>query len=205
MSAPVMEEMPERVLDPETLGDHVDRLFRAAWALCRSREDAEDLVQETYARVLARPRLLRNDDDLGYLLRVLRNTFISRHRTAARRPAAAAVDFETLELPDRVYPGPAVAAQTREVFVAIDGLPVEFREVLVAVDVVGLSYREAAKALRVRGGTIASRLFRARDQVAKSLSSQAQERPGTQGNKSGLRTSLDGSDPITPLIPIART
>ena len=205
MSAPVMEEMPERVLDPETLGDHVDRLFRAAWALCRSREDAEDLVQETYARVLARPRLLRNDDDLGYLLRVLRNTFISRHRAAARRPAAAAVDFETLELPDRVYPGPAVAAQTREVFVAIDALPVEFRDVLLAVDVVGLSYREAAKALRVRGGTIASRLFRARDQVAKSLSSQAQERPDTHGNKSGPRTSLDGSDPITPLIPIART
>ena len=205
MSPPVMEEMPERVLDPEALGDHVDRLFRAAWALCGSREDAEDLVQETYARVLARPRLLRSDDELGYLLRVLRNTFISGHRAAARRPPAAAVDFETLDLPDRVSSGPAVAAQTREVFVAIDALPGEFRDVLVAVDVVGLSYREAAKALRVRAGTIASRLFRARDQVAKTLSSQAQERPHSPGNKSGLRASLDGSDLITPPLPIART
>jgi Sigma-70 region 2 len=55
----------ERPLDPAALGDHLDRLYRAAWALCGSREDAEDLVQETYARVLARPRLLRNEDDLG--------------------------------------------------------------------------------------------------------------------------------------------
>ena len=56
----------ERTLDPARLGDHLDRLYRAAWALCGSREDAEDLVQETYAHLLARPRLLRNEDDLGY-------------------------------------------------------------------------------------------------------------------------------------------
>ena len=67
----------ERQLDPRGAGDHLDRLFRAAWALCGSREDAEDLVQDTYARVLARPRLLRNEDDLGYLLRALRNTYVS--------------------------------------------------------------------------------------------------------------------------------
>src|SRR5881392_2116984 len=56
-------------LDPQQASDHIDRLFRAAWALCGSREDAEDLVQETYARVLAKPRFLRSEDDLGYLLR----------------------------------------------------------------------------------------------------------------------------------------
>ena len=61
----------ERVqLDPQRASDNIDRLFRAAWALSGSREDAEDLVKETYARLLARPRLLRSDDDLGYLLRV---------------------------------------------------------------------------------------------------------------------------------------
>ena len=49
----------ERPLDPSRLGDHLDRLYRAAWAFSGSREEAEDLVQETYARVLARPRLLR--------------------------------------------------------------------------------------------------------------------------------------------------
>jgi branched-subunit amino acid aminotransferase/4-amino-4-deoxychorismate lyase len=65
----------ERELDPERLGDHIDRLYRAAWGLCGSREDAEDLVQETLALVLRKPRFLRSDDDVGYLLRVLRNTF----------------------------------------------------------------------------------------------------------------------------------
>src|SRR5260370_36167099 len=66
----------EPVLDP-TLGDDLDRLFRAAWALCRSPEDAEDLVKGPYARVLARPRVLRNDDDLGYLLCALLDSFVS--------------------------------------------------------------------------------------------------------------------------------
>src|SRR2546430_11451579 len=69
-----------RVLDPECLGDHVDALYRAAWALCGSRQDAEDLVQDTLLNVLKRPRLLRKDNDLGYLLRALRNTYSSRYR-----------------------------------------------------------------------------------------------------------------------------
>jgi quinol monooxygenase YgiN len=57
---------PPRQLDPEVLGDHIDRLYRAAWALCGSREESEDLVQETFARVLRKPRMLRSEDDLGY-------------------------------------------------------------------------------------------------------------------------------------------
>jgi RNA polymerase sigma-70 factor, ECF subfamily len=59
---------PRRQLDPEALGDHIDRLYRAARALCGSREEAEDLVQETFVRVLRKPRMLRSRDDLGYLL-----------------------------------------------------------------------------------------------------------------------------------------
>src|ERR1700744_1088486 len=76
-----------RALDPDALGDHIDQLLRAAWALCGSRHDAEDLVQETFVNVLKRPRLLRDGNELGYLLRALRNTYSSRYRTAARRPA----------------------------------------------------------------------------------------------------------------------
>src|SRR6185503_14723978 len=75
----------ERTLDTTRLGDHLDRLYRAAWALSGSREDAEDLVQETYARVLKRPRLIRYGDDLGYLMRALRNTFLTQKRTERRR------------------------------------------------------------------------------------------------------------------------
>src|SRR5215475_12545822 len=75
----------ERLLEPDRLGDHVDKLYRAAWALTGSREDAEDLVQEMYARVLARPRVLRKEDDLAYLMRALRNTFVSQKRKESSR------------------------------------------------------------------------------------------------------------------------
>jgi RNA polymerase sigma-70 factor, ECF subfamily len=161
---------PEHELDPQGLGDHLDRLYRAAWALCGSREDAEDLVQDTMARVLARPRIVRGDDDIGYLLRVLRNTFISSRRTASRRPVAAGVAPEELELPDRgTATQPEAAAGTREVFGIISALPEDFRDAITAIDVVGLSYAEAARALGVREGTVTSRLYRARAQVAKAL------------------------------------
>jgi RNA polymerase sigma-70 factor, ECF subfamily len=158
------------VLDPESLGGHFDRLFRSAWALSGSREDAEDLVQETYARVLARPRFVRGCNDLAYLLRTLRNTFISRRRAAGIRPPVVDGEPETLDVADpHAGTEPAAAAEAHEVFPAIAALTENQRDALVAVDVLGLSYREAAKALRVREATITTRLYRARSQVAGSL------------------------------------
>ena len=158
-----------RQLDPERLGDHLDRLYRAAWGLCGSREDAEDLVQETYARVLRRPRLLRSEDDLGYLLRVLRNTFFSSHRAATRRlrPDPLPDDLDRVE--DRSSPGPEQALDARELYALIAQLPDPFRDALVAIDLLGLSYREAAGALRVREATITTRLYRARMKLARAL------------------------------------
>src|SRR6187401_2122103 len=117
----------ERTLDPERLGDHLDRLYRAAWALSGSREDAEDLAQETYARVLSRPRLLRNDDDLGYLLRALRNTFLNERRTRSRR-------LRLEPLPDQMDLGddpraaqPEAALEARELYAATATFPDDFR------------------------------------------------------------------------------
>lgn len=156
-----------RTLDPAHLGDHIDRLFRAAWALCGSREDAEDLVQETYARLLARPRLLRNDDDLGYLLRALRNTFLNQKRTESRRLRPSSLPEQLDLVPDAHARQPDELLEAAEVFAAISSLSSEFRDVLVAVDVAGLSYKEAAHALRIREGTVMSRLYRARQQVVR--------------------------------------
>jgi RNA polymerase sigma-70 factor (ECF subfamily) len=160
---------PERQLDPEALGDHIDRLFRAAWSLCGSREEAEDLVQETFSRVLRKPRILRSEDDLGYLLRVLRNTFFSQRRTAARRPQTTALPDDLDLLEDRSAIQPESRLESAELYAAISALPDDFRDALIAIDVVGLSYREAAHALRVREATITTRLHRARQRVAKSL------------------------------------
>jgi RNA polymerase sigma-70 factor (ECF subfamily) len=159
----------EHTLDPARLGDHLDRLYRAAWALCGSREDAEDLVQETYARVLSRPRFLRNEDDLGYLLRALRNTFLNRRRTESRRlrPGPLPDDLDLVQDPHAREP--EVALEAGELYRAIAGLPDDFRDVLVAVDVTGLSYKEAARALRIREGTVMSRLYRARRQVIRRV------------------------------------
>jgi RNA polymerase sigma-70 factor (ECF subfamily) len=146
------------------LGDHLDRLYRAAWAMTGAREDAEDLVQETYERVLRRPReIAREEDALPYLLGVLRNTWIDTVRARARRPS---VPLE-LEVADRIDPLDQVAA--REVFAAVAELPDDWRDTVAAVDVAGLSYAEAAEALGVPVGTIMSRLSRGRERVAERL------------------------------------
>jgi RNA polymerase sigma-70 factor, ECF subfamily len=159
----------ERPLDPARLGDHLDRLYRAAWALCGSREDAEDLVQETYARLLARPRFLRNEDDLGYLLRALRNTFLNLKRTESRRPRTDALPEQLDAVTDPRAVQPDAAFEAAEVYAAIAALSEDYRDVLVAVDITGLSYKEAARALRIREGTVMSRLYRARQQVVRRL------------------------------------
>ncbi len=164
-----------RVLDPAGLADHFDRLYRAARALGGSHEHAEDLVQDTYLRVLSRPRLLRNDDDLGYLLTVLRNTFFSNQRSARSRPALATGEqLERIE--DPCGPQPHEIVEAGLVFEAIAALPRPLREALVAVDVAGLRCGEAAGALGVRETTLTPRLFRARRRVAQMLRHGARER-----------------------------
>jgi RNA polymerase sigma-70 factor, ECF subfamily len=159
----------DRTLDPATLGDHLDRLYRAAWALSGSRPDAEDLVQETYARVLARPRLLRNEDDLGYLLRTLRNTFLTRKRTESRRLRPGPLPEQLDLVADPQAREPQAALEAGEIYAAIAELPDDYRDVLVAVDVTGLSYKETSRALEIPEGTVMSRLYRARQQVVRSV------------------------------------
>jgi len=162
-------DMGTRRLDPERLGDHVDRLYRAAWALCGSREDAEDLVQETFERVLRKPRFIRKDDDLGYLLLTLRNTHATRRRTASRRPRETAIP-EGQELVDTGGAmRPDQAADNTAVIHAINDLAEDQRDIIVAIDIVGLSYKEAARVLGIREGTVMSRLFRARAKVAEQF------------------------------------
>ena len=156
-------------LDPTSLSQHIDRLYRAAWALCGAREDAEDLVQETFARVLSRPRVLHGDDDLYYLMRVLRNTFLTSRRTAGRRPVTVSTLEDVVAADPQPRGQPERALEMQELYATIAELPEDFRLALVAVDVVGLSYREAARALHVREATITTRLFRARKQVAGRL------------------------------------
>jgi RNA polymerase sigma-70 factor, ECF subfamily len=189
-------EADMRLLQPNSLTQHIDRLYRAAWALCGSREDAEDLVQETFARVLARPRVLRGDEELYYLLRVLRNTFLTTRRTASRRPVTVATLEDVVTADSKPMGRPEQALEVQELYATIAELPEDFRLALVAVDVLGLSYREAARALGAREATITTRLFRARRQVAERLAPDA-ARPelarGAAENHRGERPALPDS------------
>jgi len=181
-----------RTLDPQALTKHVDRLYRAAWALCGSREDAEDLVQETFVRVLARPRVLRGDDELYYLMRVLRNTFLTGRRTASRRPVTVATLEDVVAADTKPMGQPDRALEVHELYATIAGLPEDFRLALVAVDVLGLSYREAARALGTREATITTRLFRARKQIAKRLlPEQPPPLAGGAGSDARMATASD--------------
>jgi RNA polymerase sigma-70 factor (ECF subfamily) len=159
----------ERMLETERLPDHADRLYRAAYALCGTSHDAEDLVQETFERVLRRPRFIRREGDLAYLLRALRNTWIAMRRAQASRARTVELREEVEWVVDHGADPGTTALEVRASYGAIRELTEPLREAIVAVDVVGLSYRQAARALRVREGTIMSRLFRARERVAAQL------------------------------------
>jgi RNA polymerase sigma-70 factor (ECF subfamily) len=156
-------EPAPHTLDPAGLGDHIDALYRAACALCGSPTDAEDLVQTTFARVLARPRIIRRDNDRAYLLRALRNTYASHYRTFARRPVL--VPLRENDVASKAE----TSISSREIMEAVASAPALYRDAVIAVDVAGLSYREAARSLRTREETIATRLHRGRQHVAREL------------------------------------
>jgi RNA polymerase sigma-70 factor (ECF subfamily) len=158
-----------RRLAREQLPEYSVRLFHAAYALCGSREDAEDLVQETYVRVLRRPRWLRQyGGELAYLTRVMRNVWYDTLKSRAAHPEIP-MEFEDVEFAADSRADPDVLLDARGAYAAIADLSTPLRETIVAVDIVGLSYKEAAHALRTRPGTIMSRLYQARRKVAQSL------------------------------------
>jgi RNA polymerase sigma-70 factor (ECF subfamily) len=170
-------------LDPEVLGAYLGRLLRVAWALCGSRESAEDLVQDTFASILSRPRFLHGEDELAYLMQALRNTFLTSRRTAARRPRVVTT-LEELDTADRrTAARPEEAVIAAQVFPAIAQLPEPFRLALVAVDVAGLSYREAARALGAHEATITTRVYRARRRVARELDPERFGAPRSKGTR----------------------
>jgi RNA polymerase sigma-70 factor (ECF subfamily) len=167
--APAVRPVTEALhpLEPYDAADHVTRLYRFAVGLCGSRDLAEDLVQETYARVLARPRRVRGDG-FSYLARALRNLLVDHVWAEARRNEAAARDH--VDLPDpRPTADPATAALTGALYAAIAELPEAQRQVVAAVDLAGMPYAEAAALLSVPKGTVMSRLYRARELIALAL------------------------------------
>ena len=184
-------------LEPGSLPAHLDRLYRAAWALCGSPHEAEDLVQDTFARVLSRPRILRGKAaaapaaELAYLMRVMRNIFLDSRRTASRRPQVTAT-LEEIEASDpRALGQPEQALEAQQLYAAIAELPEDFRLALVAVDVLGLSYAQAGRALGAPEATITSRLHRARRRIVATIDGPGAGDPAAGREGSAPPRSLD--------------
>lgn len=151
-----------------------DALFNFACWLTRNREEAEDLVQETYVKALRGFGSFQPGTNFrAWIFRILRNAFLtSRSGLAATRTvpleeeqaeAPALVEQRT---PEDILLALGDAQQLRR---ALEELPVIFREVLLLVDVEEMSYQEAAEALAIPIGTVMSRLARARRAVRASL------------------------------------
>jgi RNA polymerase sigma-70 factor (ECF subfamily) len=171
MHAGDFSAMPPHIslLDPNAAAQHRCRLLAVARGLTGSPQLAEDLTQETYARVLAKPRRLSEGGaDFPYLVRALRNVANDHWRSEQRRPQVVGeIDEDHPSLSTDRNPADALIAS--EVYTHVNNLPEDFRKVVQAVDVLGLSYGQTARQLRIPPGTVMSRLSRGRSRLAFAL------------------------------------
>ena len=145
-----------RSFDDEAL-PHLDALYRVALRLTMDPTQAEDLVQDTMLKAYRSWRQYRPGTNAkGWLLTILRNTFINSYRRRKLEPVA--MDLEAVE-PHALYRAVSSADPEgnffgqlvdEKVLEAVDALPPEFREVLVLSDVEGLPYAEIAETLQER-------------------------------------------------------
>jgi RNA polymerase sigma-70 factor (ECF subfamily) len=159
---------PPRLSPPRSLDD-TDRLFRAAYALCGTRADAEELVHGTFTRAPRRPRRLRRPDDPVDLMRVLCRAWHDLQQPRAAGSARGRRPHAIEWVVDRGADPDLRTGHVRLAYRAIRDLPPPLREAIAAVDVLGLSNRDAARALRIRRCTLTGRLHHARERIAAAL------------------------------------
>jgi RNA polymerase sigma-70 factor, ECF subfamily len=170
-----------RTFDEEAL-PHLDALYRVALRLTSDATLAEDLVQDTMLKAYRSWRQYRPGTNAkGWLLTILRNTFINDYRRRKHEPIAMDVEAAEPYALDRSIqetdPEGTFFSQIVDdkVLEAVDALPTDFREVLVLSDIEGMSYAEIAESLQIPVGTVKSRLFRARRQLQGELYAHAVE------------------------------
>jgi RNA polymerase sigma-70 factor (ECF subfamily) len=157
-----------------------DQLYNFAHWLTQNREEAEDLVQETYAKALKGFSSFQLGTNFrAWMYRILRNTFLTS-RTGLKVTMTVPLD------PEEDGPELAVESDTPETILfersnrellqsAIDELPVYSREILLLCDVEEMSYQEIAETLSIPMGTVMSRLSRARKMLRDRLRPRVQE------------------------------
>ena len=158
----------------EALG-HADALHELARYLTGRDADAEDLVQETYARALgAGARFTPGTNLKAWLFRILRNAFLDAARRRRRAPPRAGADLDEAPGPEPAILGDAELGRLRgvvaeEIEGALRTLPEEARTVIL-LDVEGLDEGEIAEVMGCARGTVKSRLHRARSALRARLS-----------------------------------
>jgi RNA polymerase sigma-70 factor (ECF subfamily) len=169
----IAEEARDRVRFEEEALDLSDQVFRVARHLVGSREEAEDLMQETYARAFRSWRSYTPGTNLrAWLLRILTNLNIDRGRRQQRTPQMTSIDEHgDYYLYDKLVEGEGETPDEERVIAklsqgsivdALAHVPHDFRDVLVLVDIGEFSYADAAQILDIPIGTVMSRLHRAR-------------------------------------------
>ena len=146
----------------------IPRLRRYARALTRSADRADDLVQETLLRAIAKAHLWQTGTDIrAWLFTIMHNQYVNMVRRAMRD--GANVDIEQMSSALVATTDPTASRQLRELENAIFRLRDEQREVVLLVGLEGMSYEAAAQVLDVPVGTVRSRLSRGRDALRRLM------------------------------------
>jgi len=180
------QEARDRVRFEEEALQLSDQVYRVARRIVGSREEAEDLVQQTYERAFRSWRQYTPGTNLrAWLLRILTNLNIDRGRRQQRTPQTTPIDSEAgdyflynkleSQLPDENPDEERVLERLSQdsIVDALAEVPHDFRDVVVLVDIGEFSYADAAQILDIPIGTVMSRLHRGRRILKKNLADKA--------------------------------
>ena len=182
----IAQEARSRVRFEEEALELSDQVYRVARRLAGTREEAEDLVQQTYERAFRSWRQYTPGTNLrAWLLRILTNLNIDRGRRQQRAPQTTSIDNEAgdyflynkleAQVPDENPDEERVLERLSQdsIVDALAEVPHDFRDVIVLVDIGEFSYADAAQILDIPIGTVMSRLHRGRRILKKNLADGA--------------------------------